>query len=111
MAADDFDFIEDVGLRADLFAFVADHGPELPATQTLAVPQMEEGVEIIVRDHVLLSRFAEDGEQDKENLVAEKAVLEMTVEGQDGGVVLAWVGRALLEIEREETETVAGGLE
>src|SRR3989442_8859115 len=71
---------------------------------------MEKRVEIVVGDDILFPRFAEDREQDEKDFVAEKAVFNMAIEGDHSGVILARVGRALLEIKREKAEPVPGAL-
>jgi hypothetical protein len=74
-------FAEAVGLRGHVLVFGADQRPELPAVHPVAVPQMEKGKKIIVRDDVPFARLAVNRKHHEENFVAIQPVLEMAVKG------------------------------
>ena len=64
-----------VGARRHIFMFVSRQRPKLPALQSVAMAQMEKGIQVIVRHHVLLSGLAVQRKQNKTNLVPKKPVL------------------------------------
>ena len=51
------------------------------------MPDVEEGIEVIVRDHIPLPGLAEDGKHDELDFVAKEPAFEMAAKGHDGGVV------------------------
>src|SRR6266478_4308700 len=106
MAADGLDVAETVCLRRDRLLFVAGQGPKLPAAQAVAMPEMEEGINVIFSHHILLPAFDVEGKHDKENVVAEQPVFEVAIKGDERGVILAGIGRTLLEIEGEDGKAV-----
>ncbi|MEK7706629.1 MAG: hypothetical protein AAB380_01355 [Verrucomicrobiota bacterium] len=81
-----------------------DQWPELPAAQLLTAAKVEKGVKVVIGDHIAFPRLAIKREHDKENLVTEQSLFDAAIYWQKGGVVLGWIGRALLEIERKHRE-------
>src|SRR6185437_7135785 len=105
VAADGLDVAEAVGAVSHVLVFMPDDGPNLPAGQAVAVALADERIEIIIRHDVRFARPAIQREHDEENVIAEQVILHVPVERADGGVILVGNRRALLKIEREQSET------
>ena len=67
--ADGLRFAIAVGSRGHVFVFVSRQRPELPALQCVAMAEVEEWIEVVVRDDILLARLAIKRKQNKSNLV------------------------------------------
>src|ERR1041384_4615973 len=103
-------FAKDVRSHGDRLVFGTNQRQDRPPRQSVAAAQVEEGVEIIVRDHVPLSRLTIEWKQEEEDFVAQQAVLESAVEWQQRSVVQIGIGRTLLKVKWEDRETVLGML-
>src|SRR3989442_14674126 len=88
---------------------VPNYRPELPALEGIAVAQMEKWIKKVVGDHISFSRLNITGHHDEEHVIAEKPVLKMSIKGYQSSVVLRWIRGALLEIKREQRETISRG--
>ena len=104
VTGDGRDIPEAVGLSGDDFVFVADEWPQLPAGQAVTVTQVEKGIDVVIGNDIFLSRFAVDRKHNVGDFVAEEPVFEVAVEWTISGVVFIWVRRALLEIDRKQSE-------
>src|SRR5689334_4641148 len=97
----------DVRLVGDFLVLMPGAGPNLPTSQALAMPHVPDGIEPVVGNHVLFARLTENREHDIIDLIAEQMILQMAIEWANGGIILRWVGRALLEIDREKSDAIA----
>ena len=79
-------------------------GQTLPALQAVPVSQMEDGEQIVVRNHVVFSGFDVKRKQDEENFIAKQPVPDVAIKRNQRGVILVRVRRALLKIKREKRE-------
>ena|SRR5438067_2274217 len=87
----------------------ARNGPELPAFQSFSMPQVKEGVNVIVCDNVSFPALDVKGEQDEINFIAKEPVLEMAVKGDQRGVILFGNAGPLLEVKRKQSEAADVG--
>ena len=69
---------------------------------------MEKRVDVIVSHNVFFTRLGIERKHDVEDLVAKQAVAQMPIEWPKSGITLFRVRRTLLEIDRENGETVPG---
>src|SRR5438132_210134 len=76
-----------VGMISDDFMFRACDGPKLPAMQTIAVPEVEKGIKIIIGDDIAFPGFTENREHNEKDFVPEQTILEAAVKRSDGRVV------------------------
>src|SRR4051812_2512382 len=67
---------------------------------------MDKGVNVVIRHHVLLSRLNVNGHHDKFYFVTKQAVFQVTVDRKQGCIIQLGLSRALLEINREESEAM-----
>ena len=81
--------------------------PELPTAQRITVPQVEERIQVIVGHPVLDPALAIDREQDEEDFVPEKSVLQTAIHWKERRVIVAGNGRTLLEINGKQREPAA----
>ena len=93
-----------VGARRHIFMFVSRQRPKLPALQSVAMAQMEKGIQVIVRHHVLLAGLAVQRKQNKTNLVPKKPVLHTPEKWHQRRIVQVRVRGALLEVKRKQCE-------
>ena len=110
MAANGLGFTEPIGAGRHVFMFPAKQRPELPTLQPVAMAQMEEGIDVVVSYDILFPGLDVERQHDEENFIAEKAVFQMTIEGDQRRVVFLGNGRALLEIKREDSKAISGRL-
>ena len=54
-----------IRLRGHVLVLASGQRPDLPAVQTVAVADVDDGEQIIVGDHVAFARFAKEREQDE----------------------------------------------
>ena len=87
----------------------AEQRPELPALDPAAMAEVKYRVEIIVRHHVALPRLPVNREQGEVDLIAEEAVLDRAVKGEDRGVIFPRQLGSLLEVDREQGEAAGVG--
>ena len=80
--------------------------PKLPAVQSVPVPQMKNRIEVVVGDDVPFARLDVKREHYKVDLVAEKAVLERSIDREQGSVIQFGNGGALLEVNWKERKAV-----
>ena len=74
MTSHGFEVAETVGVRGHVLVFIADERPDLPAVQTVAVPDVAERIDIIVGDDIAFPRFDEKWKHHKIKFVVEQAV-------------------------------------
>src|SRR2546421_3369667 len=84
--------------------FVSRQRPKLPALQSVAMAQMEKGIQVIVRHHVLLAGLAVQRKQNKTNLVPKKPVLHTPEKWDQRRIVQVRVRGALLEEKRNNVK-------
>src|SRR5436190_17128299 len=101
VAAHQFSVAPGIRSMRDLFMLAPHDRPELPSFESFAVAQMENGVNVIVRDEVALSRLDVNGHKDEMHFFPEQPVLECAINWEHGGVILFLNRRALLEIDRK----------
>ena len=93
-----------VGSRGDFLMLAPKQRPHLPTVQSIAVPEMEERKEIIVRHYILFSALSVQGEENEIDFITKEAVSNSSVNWQERGVVLLGDLGTLLKVEREERE-------
>ena len=108
MAGDGLDLIETICFCGDLFVLLSDQGPKLPALQSIAMAQMEEGENIVIGHYILFTGLSKNRKQDKKYFIPKEAILQMAIDRKKRGIVLIRVRGALLEIQGEQSEPISG---
>jgi hypothetical protein len=65
---------------------------------------MKKGIEVVIRDDVLLFSLAVKREHDEKDLILEQAVFQVAIDREHSCVVFVGVGRALLEVNGKQSE-------
>ena len=80
-------------------------GPELPAPQSGAAPQMEDRKEIVVRDHVPLPGLSIQRKQPKPDGIPVQPVADRAAQREDGEILHLPLSRPLTEHDGEQRES------
>src|SRR4051812_22795762 len=106
MTRDRINIAKSIGHGGKVFMLPADQRPELPALQPLAMTKMKEGVGHVVGDDVMLPGLHVKWQHHKIDLIAEQAMLQVSIERKQRRVILAGVFRPLLKIDGKQGETM-----
>src|SRR5205807_2125187 len=110
VSANRFHIAPTVSASGYIFMFVAGQGQELPSLQSVAMPEMEQWVNVVVSHQIAFPALYVKRHHDEFHLIPKETIFQAAIKWDHGRIIFFRNGRSLLEIKRKESEAANIGL-